>query len=259
MEPLTEPEPTRAVAVAVAPGIRRMVANNPGRMTYWGTNTYIIDGPEGLTVLDPGPAGDGAHLAALIALGPIRHVLLSHGHSDHKGLLEPLLQQTGAALHRFDSVADGDIVAGWTALHTPGHASDHVCFARDGVVFSADHVMGWSTSVISPPDGDMAAYMRGLERLIARDDHVFLPGHGPAIAEPQRFTRAMLLHRRSREATIAARLGLVPVSPTALTEALYAGVSPALWPAAERTVLAHLLKLGAEGRARTEPEGWIAG
>ena len=259
MEPLTEPEPTRAVAVTVAPGIRRMVANNPGRMTYWGTNTYLIDGPDGLTVLDPGPAGDGAHLDALIALGPVRHVLLSHGHSDHQGLLEPLLERTGAALHRFDSLADGDIVAGWTALHTPGHAADHVCFARDGVVFSADHVMGWSTSVISPPDGDMAAYVRSLDRLIARNDYLFLPGHGPAITEPQRFTRAMLLHRLSREATIAARLGSVPITAAALTQALYAGVSPILWPAAERTVLAHLLKLRNEGRAQAEPEGWVAG
>ena len=258
METLTEPEPARGVAMTVAPGIRRLVANNPGRMTYWGTNTYVIDGPDGLTVLDPGPAGDGAHLAALLALGPVRHVLLSHGHSDHQGLLQPLLDQTGATLHRFGTMADGDTVAGWTTLHTPGHAADHVCFARDGVVFSADHVMGWSTSVINPPDGDMAAYMRSLERMIARDDQVFLPGHGPPIPSPQRFTRAMLLHRLSREATIAARLGPSPVSAGALTQALYAGVSPALWPAAERTVLAHLHKLGAEGRARAGPEGWVA-
>ncbi len=258
MTPLTEPEPTRAIAIAVAPGIRRMVANNPGRMTYWGTNTYIIDGPAGLMVLDPGPAGDASHLSALLGLGPITDVLLSHGHSDHQGLLEPLLARTGAALHRWDNLSDGQDVAGWTALHTPGHAADHVCFARDGVVFSADHVMGWSTTVISPPGGDMAAYVRSLERMIARTDTVFLPGHGPPIPDPQRFTRAMLLHRLSREAAIAGRLVATPVTAEALTQALYAGVSPTLWPAAERTVLAHLQKLEGEGRARAEAEGWVA-
>lgn len=255
---MTEPEPARAIAVPVAPGIRRIVANNPGRMTYWGTNTYAVDGDDGLIVVDPGPAGDGPHLAAIMALGPIKHVLLSHGHSDHQGLLAPLLERTGAELHRFGTVADGQQVAGWTALHTPGHAADHLCFAHNGVVFSADHVMGWSTSVISPPDGDMAAYFRSLERLIARDDHVFLPGHGPPIPEPQRFARAMLLHRLSREATIAARLGSAPLTPADLTRALYAGVNPALWPAAERTVLAHLQKLAFDGRARLELEGWVA-
>ena len=258
MIPVTEPEPPRTVAIPVAPGIRRMVANNPGRMTYWGTNTYIIDGPGGLVLLDPGPAGDALHLSALLALGPITDVLLSHGHSDHQGLLEPLLEQTGAKLHRFNNLADGQEIAGWTALHTPGHATDHVCFARDGVVFSADHVMGWSTTVISPPDGDMAAYFRSLERLIARTDTMFLPGHGPPITEPQRFTRAMLLHRLSREAAIAARLVATPITAGALTQALYAGVSPTLWPAAERTVLAHLQKLEGEGRARVEAEGWVA-
>ena len=262
MDTLTEPEPVRAAATEVAPelapGIRRIVANNPGRMTYWGTNTYVIDGPDGLIVLDPGPAGDAAHLAALLALGPIRHILLSHGHSDHRGLVQVLQARTGAVLHAYGPVQDGDAPAGWTALHTPGHAADHLCFTRGGVVFSGDHVMGWSTTVISPPDGDMAAYMASLSRMVAREDRVFLPGHGPPILAPARFARAMLNHRLLREQLIADRLGPVPIPAAALTRALYAGVSPALWPAAERTVVAHLEKLAADGRARTVADGWVA-
>ena len=258
MEPMKEAEPVRATATQVVPGIRRMVANNPSRMTYWGTNTYILDTEDGTVVLDPGPAGDDAHLAALLALGPIRHILLSHGHSDHQGLVDILQDRTGAAVHRFGTLADGAEVAGWTALHTPGHASDHMCFVRGRVVFSADHVMGWSTTVISPPDGDMTAYLASLERLIARDDDLFLPGHGPAIPSPQRFARAMLLHRLSREEAIANRLSSAPVTAHGLTRTLYAGVSASLWPAAERTVLAHLLKLARDGRALSGPDGWTA-
>ena len=154
-------------------------------MTYWGTNTYLIEGPDGLTVLDPGP-DDPAHVAALLAAGPVTRILLSHTHHDHLGAVAALRERTGAPVHAwhspsvpvgpFEPVRDGDAVAGWTAVFTPGHAGDHVCFARDGVVFSADHVMGWSSSVVSPPDGNMAAYVQSLRRMLARDDRLYLPG-----------------------------------------------------------------------------------
>lgn len=191
---LVEPEPPRGVALPVMPGIARVVAPNPGVMTYHGTNTYLIDTPDGCVVLDPGP-NDAGHVRAILAAasGPIAHILLSHTHRDHLGAVAALRQVTGAPVHAYGRngapgfapdlpLNDGDVVAGLTALRTPGHASDHLCFAAaDGTLFSADHVMSWSSSVISPLDGDMAAYFASLRRLLARDDRLYLPGHGPPL------------------------------------------------------------------------------
>jgi glyoxylase-like metal-dependent hydrolase (beta-lactamase superfamily II) len=249
---LAEPEPPRGVATPVAPGIRRLVANNPGAMTYHGTNTYLIDGSGGAWVLDPGP-DDATHVAAILAAagGRIARILVSHGHRDHVGALPALLAATGAPVSRFgETLADGDAVGDWTALHTPGHARDHLCFVRaDGVLFSADHVLSFSSSAIIPPDGDMADYMAGLRRLLARDDALYLPGHGPPIAEPRRFVAALLDHRLAREAAIVARLARHPHTAAELVEALYVPLDPRLRGAAEASVLAHLAKLRDEGRA----------
>jgi glyoxylase-like metal-dependent hydrolase (beta-lactamase superfamily II) len=259
---LTEPMPPYDVAVQVAPGVRRIVANNPGPMTYHGTNTYLIDGEDGVSVLDPGP-DDAAHVAAILAAsgGRVVRVLLSHGHVDHVGALPALVAATGApvfsASGRFGpAVADGDAVAGWTALATPGHAPDHLCFARDGVVFSADHVMSFSSSVVIPPDGDMAAYIAALRRLLSRDDRLLLPGHGPPIAEPRPFIAALLEHRLRREAAIVALLRDGPRTPAAIVEALYVPLDPRLVRAAAANVLAHLLKLKAEGVAEESGGVW---
>jgi glyoxylase-like metal-dependent hydrolase (beta-lactamase superfamily II) len=258
---LTEPEPPRGVPLDVLPGIRRIVANNPSVMTYHGTNTYLIDGPAGATVLDPGP-DSAAHVAAILAAtgGKVARILVSHGHADHVGALPALLTATGAKLLRFgQGLADGDAVGGWTALHTPGHAADHLCFARaDGVVFTADHVMSFATSVVIPPDGDMAAYMASLRRLLARDDTLYLPGHGPPITAPGAFAAALLEHRLSREAAILAAIGKAPLTPAGLVAALYVPLDPKLRPAAEASVTAHLLKLAAEGRATLRDGAWLA-
>jgi glyoxylase-like metal-dependent hydrolase (beta-lactamase superfamily II) len=268
---LTEPGPIRGVAQQMLPGIRRIVAANPGVMTYHGTNTYLIDGPDGLTVLDPGP-DDAAHVAAILdqAHGPIARILLSHTHHDHVGGLAALKAATGAPTYGFHFSAlaefapdhklhDGGSVAGWTAIHTPGHAADHLCFAGpDGVLFSADHVMGWSSSVVSPPNGDMAAYFASLERLLGREDRVYLPGHGPMITEPRPFVRDLLAHRQKREAAIEAALREAPKDTIGLVNALYSQVNPTLRRAAERNVIAHLQKLLAEGRARRDGELWRA-
>ncbi len=264
---LSEPEPARGIPHQVAAGIRRIVANNPSPMTYWGTNTYIIEAEDGLMVLDPGPA-DPAHVEALLAVGPIVRILLSHTHHDHLGAVDALRQATGAPVHAwhtpsvpvgpFEPVRDGDVVAGWEAVFTPGHAGDHVCFARDGVVFSADHVMGWSSSVVSPPDGDMAAYIDSLRRMLTRTDRLYLPGHGPAVPMPAPLVRGLLTHRLMREAAILAALGPEPKGSRALTQQLYSQVEPRLLRAAERNVLAHLQKLVAEGRASAGPDGWLA-
>ena len=267
---LAEPEPARGVALPVRPGIRRVVAANPGPMTYHGTNTYLIETPSGMLVLDPGP-DDAAHVAAVLrAAGPVSGILLSHTHGDHWGALPALRAATGAPVHAWHAPAapdfmpdvalqDGDAVAGWRAVFTPGHAADHLCFAGpDGVLFSADHVMGWSSSVVSPPLGVMADYMAGLERLLARGDALYLPGHGPAVPDPLPFVRFLLAHRRAREAAVAAALGPAPLTARAITDQVYARLDERLRRAAERNVLAHLLKLRDERRAADGPEGWVA-
>jgi glyoxylase-like metal-dependent hydrolase (beta-lactamase superfamily II) len=146
-----------------------------------------------------------------------------------------------------------------TAIHTPGHASDHLCFARDdGILFSADHVMSWSSSIVSPPYGDMAGYFRSLELMLARDDRLYLPGHGPPLPDPKRFVRALLDHRLAREQAIETSLDAAPMSVPDLADRLYAKTDPLLRRAAERNVLAHLLKLAGEGRVAEKGEVWIS-
>ena len=253
----------------MAPRVRRVVARNPGPMTYWGTNTYLLDQPDGVAVLDPGP-NDPAHVADVLreAGGPIRHVLISHTHPDHVGAVAALREATGAPVHAYAhavlsgfvpdvGLEDGDERAGLVALHTPGHAADHLCFAHpDGTLFTADHVMSWSSSVVSPPGGDMAAYMSGLERLLARDDQLYLPGHGPPLQAPRPFVRNLLEHRRAREAAVVSLLGEAPRPVHDFVGQIYPDLDPRLHAAAERSVLAHLVKLGAEGRAAQAGDGW---
>lgn len=257
---LTEPEPPRGVAFSVAPGIRRLVAGNAGPLTYHGTNTYLIEGAAGTTVLDPGP-DDPAHVAAILAeAGKVARIFLTHAHPDHVGGLPALEAATGAPVFaQARGVADGTAIGIWTALHTPGHAPDHLCFARaDGVVLSGDHVMGFATSVVMPPDGDMAAYMAGLRRLLAREDAVFLPGHGPPIESPRAYTSALLEHRLAREAGVLAALRERPHDPPALVARLYPGLDPRLHRAAAASVTAHLLKLRDEGVVEQTATAWRA-
>ncbi|HYZ62189.1 MAG TPA: MBL fold metallo-hydrolase, partial [Acetobacteraceae bacterium] len=206
---LAEAEPSRGALLPVLPGITRLVAPNPGPMTYWGTNTYLIDSPEGALVLDPGPASE-AHVARILeaTAGRIAAIILTHSHQDHIGALAALRAATGAPVHAWHSPADpaaapdvplsdGDRVGPWQALHTPGHAPDHLCFlGPGGVLFSGDHVMGWSTSVVGPPGGSMADYFASLERLLGVNAATYLPGHGPALTRPQEFVRDLLEHRR---------------------------------------------------------------
>jgi glyoxylase-like metal-dependent hydrolase (beta-lactamase superfamily II) len=270
---LTEPEPERDTLQHVLPGVSRVVAANPGPMTYYGTNTYLVDTTDGLVVLDPGP-DDPKHVEAVLRAtgGNVTLILLSHTHHDHVGAVPALREATGAptagfqrsALLSFDpdiKLADGDTVAGMEAIHTPGHASDHLCYAyraHDGqkVLFSADHVMSWSSSVVSPPDGDMAAYFNSLRILLDRDDEVFLPGHGPRLPDPRDLVRDLLHHRAVREQEIATALAKGPSDTYTLMDALYSQVHPRLRRAAERNVLAHLLKLEGEGKVMRDGEVW---
>ena len=254
---LTETAPPHDVAFSVAPGIRRLVAPNPGAMTYHGTNTYLIDGAAGTTVLDPGPDHAGHVAAILAASGRVARIFITHAHPDHTDALPALTAATGAEVFAHArGLADGARIGIWTALHTPGHAPDHLCFAReDGVVCTGDHVMSFASSVVIPPEGDMAAYMAGLRRLLARhDDLLFLPGHGPPIPDPRPFTEALLRHRLDREAAIVAALRAAPHTAGALVARLYVPLDSRLVRAAEASVTAHLLKLAAEGVAESAPD-----
>ncbi|HVB17410.1 MAG TPA: MBL fold metallo-hydrolase [Stellaceae bacterium] len=258
----------------VAPGIRRIVARNPGPFTFKGTGTYVVGEGE-VAVIDPGPdlAEHVAALRASLAGEQVTHILVTHTHRDHSPAAKALKEATGAPTYGFGPhaggrrgeagseeggdwdftpefvVHDGDEIAGakWRieAVHTPGHTSNHLCFALPdaGVLFSGDHVMGWSTSVIAPPDGDMAAYMASLDKLLARPDQVYWPTHGPAITEPARHVRAFIAHRREREAGIVDCLKSGVETVDSLVERLYVGLNPALRPAAARSVLAHLIDL----------------
>jgi len=258
----------------VAPGVRRIVANNPGPFTFKGTGTYVV-GDGDVAVIDPGPEL-AEHVAALLASlsdEQVTHILVTHTHRDHSPAAKALKQATGAPTYGFGPhaggvrgepgseeggdwdftpdivVKDGDEIAGgkWrvAAVHTPGHTSNHLCFALPdaGILFSGDHVMGWSTSVIAPPDGDMAAYMASLDKLLARRDIVYWPTHGPAIIEPARHVRAFVAHRREREAGIVDCLKAGCETIPQIVERLYVGLDPRLRRAAGRSVLAHLLDL----------------
>jgi glyoxylase-like metal-dependent hydrolase (beta-lactamase superfamily II) len=271
---LTEPEPERGANLPIMPGISRIVANNPGPMTYHGTNTYLIETEQGLVVLDPGPEDHPEHVEAIMRHtgGQIALILISHTHHDHVGAAADLKDKTGAptvgfkvsGLDTFDAdikLSDGDTVAGMVAVHTPGHALDHLCLglpAKNGdkVLFSADHVMSWSTSIVSPPGGDMKDYFDSLNVLLKRDDDIFLSGHGPPMREPRDLVRAMLAHRVMRENAIAEKLKQGPATTYTLMDTLYSQVNPRLRRAAERNVLAHLLKMEIEGKVALEGETW---
>jgi glyoxylase-like metal-dependent hydrolase (beta-lactamase superfamily II) len=268
---LSESEPARGVPLAVVPGISRIVARNPSLMTYHGTNTYLIETGDGFMILDPGPDDDG-HLDDILKAtdGAVSAILLSHTHSDHLGATAALKARTGAKTYAFHLSADdafipdillrhGDSALGMLAIHTPGHASDHLCFAyRDGILFSADHVMSWSSSIVSPPGGDMADYVRSLRLMMARDDRLYLPGHGPPLPDPRPYVQELLDRRLKREDEIAAALAAGPLGTRDLVDRLYSKTDPWLRLAAERNVVAHLLKLKSERRVEDKGELWAA-
>ena len=279
-------EPT-GQAITISPLVRRLVAPNGGPFTFTGTCTYLV-GQGDVAVIDPGPELD-AHLDALItAIGTARvsAIVVTHTHKDHSPLSRRLKALTGAPLigcgphqaaralgegetNMLDASADHDHMPdrlmqdgeefegeGFTlqAVATPGHTMNHLAFAlrQENALFSGDHVMAWSTSIVAPPDGSMGAYMASLERLMARDETIYWPGHGGPVKEPGRFVRGLLSHRRMREATIAERVQAGDRHMVSIVEKLYAGLDPKLKGAAALSVFAHLEDMVARGLVRTE-------
>lgn len=270
----------------VSPLVRRVLARNPSPFTYTGTGTYIV-GQGTVAIVDPGP-DDPEHIAALldaVAGETVSHIVVTHTHRDHSPAAPAVKAATGAIVvgcarlvlddagPRADAgfdrtydpdavLGDGDSVSGpdWTltALHTPGHTSNHLCFAlaEERSLFSGDHVMGWSTTVVAPPDGDMAAYMASLRKLLDRDDAIYHPTHGEPVTDPQRFVRGLITHRKQRETQILKLLGDGPQTIPAMVAVMYAMVDKGLHPAAGRSVLAHLIDLRNRGQVVVDGEVW---
>jgi glyoxylase-like metal-dependent hydrolase (beta-lactamase superfamily II) len=278
----------------VMPGIRRLVAPNPGPFTFTGTVTYIV-GRGKVAVIDPGPAID-AHAAALadaIRGETVSHIFVTHTHRDHSPGVGPLQSLTGATVlaegphrasrplnigeaTRLDAsgdmafrpdrrLTDGEIVEGdgWAleAIATPGHTANHMAFALRGtdVLFSGDHVMAWATSIVAPPDGAMRDYMASLEKLRARPEQIYLPGHGGAVRDAPRYVERFIRHREARESAILRRLGAGAADIPTLVRAIYIGLDPRLTGAAGLSTLAHLEDLVARGMVATDGEPALDG
>jgi glyoxylase-like metal-dependent hydrolase (beta-lactamase superfamily II) len=268
------------------PRISRVLAHNPSAFTYFGTQSYLI-GEREVAVIDPGPDLP-EHLDALErAIGgrPVVAVLCTHTHRDHSPAARPLAGRTGAPVigcaalsletvgPRADAAFDGDYapdrVLGdgellevdgepLTAVATPGHTSNHLCFAYRGALITGDHVMGWSTTVVVPPDGDMAAYMASLDKLRQRDDRIFYPAHGPPVTNPEQYVRHLMGHRMQREKQILTIVGEAPRAVPAIVASAYPGLDPRLVVAAGGSVLAHLLDLERRGLVQRLGDRWTA-
>jgi glyoxylase-like metal-dependent hydrolase (beta-lactamase superfamily II) len=261
----TAPPLIAGVPRALSPLVRRIVAPNPGKMTGPGTNTYLV-GIDEIAVIDPGP-DMAEHIAAIVGCGGdrIRWILCTHTHLDHSPGAAALKAATGAKVMAFGSrdglkvdkrIGQGSQIEATefrlTAQHTPGHASNHLCYLleEERMLFSGDHVMQGSTVVIKPPDGDMAAYLDSLAKVRALRLRSIAPGHGQLIEDPNHVIDWYIAHRLEREADVIAALGAAGSAKiSALVETIYVGLDPELVPMAQRSVHAHLLKLAAEGRA----------
>ena len=270
----------------VEPGIARVLAHNPSAFTYYGTQSYLV-GSDEVAVIDPGPDLP-EHIEALQkAIGgrPVAAIMCTHTHRDHSPGARPLAGATGAPVigcaplaletvgPRADAAFDGDyapdrVLADGegldvdgkriTAVATPGHTSNHLCFAYEGALFTGDHVMGWSTTVVVPPDGDMAAYMQSLDKLRGREDRIYFPAHGPAVTNPQQYVRQLVGHRMQREKQILALVSERPREIPDIVANAYPGLDPRLTVAAGGSVLAHLVDLERRGVVEREGDLWTA-
>ena len=270
----------------IEPGMARVLAHNPSAFTYTGTQTYLI-GTDEIAVIDPGPALP-EHIEALIKViggRPVRAVMCTHTHRDHSPAAKPLAQAMAAPIigcaalaledvgPRADAAFDGDYqpdrvledgdaveVDGMTieAIATPGHTSNHLCFAVGDALFTGDHVMGWSTTVVVPPDGDMAAYMASLEKLRQREDRIYYPAHGAPVTNPRQYVRHLIGHRLQREKQILRLVGQQPRPIPDIVAHAYPGLDPRLVTAAGGSVFAHLVDLERRGLVLQSGDSWTA-
>ena len=270
----------------VEPGIARVLAHNPSAFTYYGTQTYLV-GEHELAVIDPGP-DLREHVEALVAAvggRPVVAICCTHTHRDHSPASRALAAATGAPVigcaplaletvgPRLDAAFDGDykpdrVLADGdsitidgrelTAVATPGHTSNHLCFAYGDALFTGDHVMGWSTTVVFPPDGDMAAYMASLDKLRQREDRIYYPAHGEPVTKPRQYVRGLMGHRLHREKQILKLLAAGARDIPGIVEGAYPGLDPRLITAAGGSVFAHLLDLQKRGLVVAEEELWRA-
>jgi glyoxylase-like metal-dependent hydrolase (beta-lactamase superfamily II) len=283
----TEPAPPVGAAIALEPLVRRVLADNPSAFTLHGTQTYLVGNASDVAVIDPGP-DEAAHIDALVAAIGDRRVAAiccTHTHRDHSPAAAPLKARTGApvigcAALNLESIGprgdapfdpsytpdrvlhDGERLAGdgWTltAIATPGHTSNHLCFALEetGALFTGDHVMGWSTTVVIPPDGDMGQYMASMELLYEREDRIYYPAHGAPVTKPRQLVRGMIGHRRQRERQIRRLLDGGPKAIPEMVAAMYVGLDSRLVGAAGMSVLAHLTELRNRGEADSTNDIW---
>jgi len=268
------------------PGIARVLAHNPSAFTYYGTQTYLV-GESEVAVIDPGPDLP-EHLDALEkAIGgrPVVAIMCTHTHRDHSPAARPLAEATGASIvgcaplaletvgPRADAAFDGDYAPdrvledgetikvdrkSITAVATPGHTSNHLCLAYEGALLTGDHVMGWSTTVVVPPDGDMAEYMRSLEKLRQREDRIYYPAHRGLVTKPRQYVRSLIGHRMQRERQILRLVGEKPRAIPDIVANAYPALDPRLVTAAGGSVQAHLLDLQKRGLVDREGETWTA-
>jgi glyoxylase-like metal-dependent hydrolase (beta-lactamase superfamily II) len=286
--------PAHGTAVTIAPGVQRLTAPNAGPFTFHGTNSYIV-GDRSVCVIDPGPDDERHWQALLRALEgrQVTHIAVSHTHRDHSPLARRLKAATGARTiaegpHRAArllyfgetnpfaessdteflpdiALSEGDRIegGGWAleAVLTPGHTANHACFALadTGILFSADHVMAWATSIVAPPDGAMADYMVSLDRLLARDDRIYFPGHGGPVNDPQSYVRGLRAHRRMRERAILERIRAGDEKIPDIVAAIYRDTDPQLHGAAALSVLAHIEDLVARGEIVSDGPPSLAG
>ncbi|NRB17404.1 MAG: MBL fold metallo-hydrolase [Rhodobacteraceae bacterium] len=284
--------PVAGVAIELEPALRRILAANPSPMTYRGTNTYLL-GETALAVIDPGPALPAHLEAILAAVGAgqhISHIIVTHSHLDHSPLAAALRQSCGAPIYAFGDatagrspimselaaasmvgggegidkafrpdiiVEDGALITGdgWTleVIHTPGHLGNHIALAWQDACFTADHVMGWASSLVSPPDGDLSQFMASCHRLRSRPWRVFHPGHGAPVTDPAARLDWLIAHRTAREQAVLVELAKSPANARDLAEKIYTTTPASLLAAAERNILAHLIDL--MGKSLVEPIG----
>ncbi len=265
---ISETEPARGVAIPVIGTVTRLVAPNPGKMTYHGTNSYIVQTESGLVIIDPGP-DDATHIDRLLSLcsTTVSHIFLTHHHADHSGAVEAVRARTGAPLVAAENsgyrggkidirLANLDNLCGLTAIATPGHTEDHLCFQCDRFIFTGDHVMGWATTAVLAPEGNVSQYLESLRRLATFRARSFLPGHGPKVGNTKRYITYLIEKAEEKERQLLSTLARHPSGLDQIISDAYGEMSTDVRGVASRTIEALLVRLEGAGKVIREENIW---